>query len=123
MNEMPDAALTLIALAPLLPKSLKITGLSTLHHKECDRLECPATEFRALGIQATTEADAIQIEPIEPAQIKSHTMRTYHDHRMAMAFSLLGSVSGKVTVDDKAVVDKTYPGYWQDYAALTKVPT
>lgn len=119
MTEMPDAALTLIALAPLLPQSTKITGLSTLHHKECDRLECPATEFRALGIDVTTEADAIQIEPVQAAQIRSHTMRTYHDHRMAMAFSLLGSVSGKVAVDDKAVVDKTYPDYWQDYARLT----
>ena len=116
MNEMPDAALTLIAMAPLLPQTTRITGLSSLHHKECDRLECPAAEFRDLGIQATTHSDAIEVEPTEAGAIKTHTLRTYHDHRMAMAFSLLGSVSGNLWVDNKAVVNKTYPGFWQDYA-------
>ncbi|MEC7418997.1 MAG: hypothetical protein VX659_02970 [Pseudomonadota bacterium] len=45
-------------------------------------------------------------------------MTTYHDHRMAMAFSLLGSFSGSLSIDDKRVVDKTYPNFWQDYERL-----
>ena len=45
-------------------------------------------------------------------------LTTYHDHRMAMAFATLGSAYGNVTVDDKAVVNKTYPDFWQDYARL-----
>ncbi|XOV81488.1 MAG: 3-phosphoshikimate 1-carboxyvinyltransferase [bacterium] len=118
MTTMPDAALTLIAMAPLLPETLTITGLSSLHHKECDRLECPATEFKDLGIRAVTTADSIEIEPLADKTMTRHTLRTYHDHRMAMAFSLLGSVSGTLAVDDKNVVAKTYPHYWSDYAAV-----
>jgi len=118
MNDMPDAALTLIALAPMLPGATDITGLSSLHHKECDRLECPAAEMRHLGIRGITSADAIHIEPVEPSAIQPHVLNTYHDHRMAMAFSLPGSVSGTLHVDDKHVVDKTYPNYWRDYATL-----
>ena len=56
------------------------------------------------------------------AQLGSATVHTYHDHRMAMAFSLLGSMSGTIEVDDKNVVDKTYPRYWEDYATLVADP-
>jgi 5-enolpyruvylshikimate-3-phosphate synthase len=37
---------------------------------------------------------------------------------MAMAFATLGSAYGNLTVDDKAVVNKTYPDFWHDYARL-----
>jgi 3-phosphoshikimate 1-carboxyvinyltransferase len=119
MQAMPDAALTLIAMSPLLPGTNTITGLQSLHHKECDRLECPATELRAMGVDVKTSVDSITIEEIEPSEIASHTLTTYHDHRMAMAFSLLGSCSHTLQVDDKAVVNKTYPNYWHDYTKLS----
>ena len=45
-------------------------------------------------------------------------MTTYHDHRMAMAFSMLGSKSGQLRVDDERVVDKTFPTYWEEYLRL-----
>ena len=119
MTTMPDAALTLIAMAPLLPAALTINGLSSLHHKECDRLECPATEFADMGINAQTTDESIRVEPLGEQPMRPHTLRTYHDHRMAMAFSLLGSVSGTLEVDDKNVVAKTYPHYWSDYIGVT----
>jgi 3-phosphoshikimate 1-carboxyvinyltransferase len=118
MQAMPDAALTLIAMAPLLPSAIHITGLSSLHHKECDRLECPAKELTAMGVRLSTTQDSISVDPVVIADLHTHTLTTYHDHRMAMAFSLLASVSGRLCVDDKAVVNKTYPTYWQDYAKL-----
>ena len=115
MQDMPDVALTLIALAPLLNEELSISGLSSLHHKECDRLECPADEMLEMGIGVTTTSDSIRIQPASVEELKDHLLTTYHDHRMAMAFSVLGSKTGLITVDDKNVVDKTYPDYWKDY--------
>jgi 3-phosphoshikimate 1-carboxyvinyltransferase len=119
MQAMPDAALTLIAMSPLLPGTSTITGLQSLHHKECDRLECPATELRAMGIDVKTTLDSVTIEEIDLRKIAPHILTTYHDHRMAMAFSMLGSCSHALRVDDKAVVNKTYPNYWLDYSKLT----
>lgn len=118
MVTMPDAALTLITLSPLLDQPPRITGLQSLHHKECDRLNCPAREFEFMGINRDLSSDSIQTKPTPPETIKTHTLNTYHDHRMAMAFSLIGSVTGNLSVDDPRVVDKTYPGYWADYIAL-----
>jgi 3-phosphoshikimate 1-carboxyvinyltransferase len=119
MTDMPDAALTLMGLAPCLPGTTHIHGLSSLHHKECDRLECPATEFNKMGIAAATGPDDIRIPNTAPAAVRSHLLTTYHDHRMAMAFSILGSVTGNLSVDDPRVVDKTYPDYWRDFASLS----
>lgn len=71
-----------------------------------------------MGVKVSTTTDTISVEETLPTQLQSHTLTTYHDHRMAMAFSLLGSRSEKLSVDDKTVVNKTYPHYWLDYDKL-----
>ena len=118
MQEMPDVALTLIAMSPILATPIEISGLQSLHHKECDRLECPATEMRTMGVDLSTSHSSVTVKPFGSQAPKAHMLSTYHDHRMAMAFATLGSAYGNVTVDDKAVVNKTYPDFWQDYARL-----
>ena len=118
MQDMPDVALTLIAMAPLLPAPIEITGLQSLHHKECDRLECPATELKAMGVSLSTTYASILIEPLLQRTPCAHRLTTYHDHRMAMAFAALGSAFGTLSVDDKTVVNKTYPNFWADYIQL-----
>ena len=118
MQDMPDVALTLIAMSPALAAPIEISGLQSLHHKECDRLECPATEMSAMGIDLSTGHSSIAVKPLADQAPKAHTLTTYHDHRMAMAFATLGSAYGNLTVDDKAVVNKTYPDFWHDYARL-----
>lgn len=118
MQEMPDVALTLIAMSPLLAEPIEITGLQSLHYKECDRLECPAKEMRAMGIELNTTYDSIIVSPLGKYVPKIHTLNTYHDHRMAMAFATLASAYGTLTIDDKAVVNKTYPAFWDDYQRL-----
>ena len=118
MNDHPDVALTLIAMSPVIPGTTKISGLSSLHHKECDRLDCPAAEFEIMGVPFRKTDTSITIDEITTGSIKPHTLCTYHDHRMAMAFSVLASKTGSITIDDKNVVDKTYPNYWVDYQSL-----
>ncbi len=118
MTEMPDAALTLIAMTPMLPGRSTLTGLSSLHHKECDRLDCPARELSQMGVELSTTDDSITVQYKDPDGLGAHHLSTYHDHRMAMAFSLLGSCTGTLTVDSERVVDKTYPAYWDDYRTL-----
>ena len=120
MNNHPDVALTLIAMSPLIPGTTKISGLSSLHHKECDRLDCPAAEFKIMGVPFRKTDTSITIDEITTGSIKPHTLCTYHDHRMAMAFSVLASKTGSITIDDKNVVDKTYPNYWVDYQSLSQ---
>ena len=118
MVSMPDAALTLIAMAPVIPGDTVISGLSTLHHKECDRLVCSHAELKRIGVQAKVGEEQISVPYTAVDDLNPSVLSTYHDHRMAMAFSLPGSLTGTLTVDDPRVVDKTYPDFWRDFNRL-----
>ena len=118
-GDIPDAALTLIAIAPLIPGATRITGIGTLKHKECDRIESPAAELRKIGVDVTTGADFIEVSEV-PANALNRAeiidIATYHDHRMAMSFAVLGTRLGNLNILDPDVVGKTYPRFWEDLA-------
>ena len=118
MTSMPDVAPTLMMMAPFLPAPTRITGLATLRVKECDRIAAPARELRKLGISVEEGPDFIRIEPL-PASARSRQgtvdIETYHDHRIAMSFGVLGSKLPGLRILDPGCVAKTYPNYWKDW--------
>lgn len=116
MKNMPDAAPTLMALAPFLPSATHITGLATLRVKECDRIAAGATELRRAGVTVQEHADALTIQPT--AQLQPAAFETYEDHRMAMALSVLASKVGDCRILGADCVSKTYADYWQDFAGI-----
>lgn len=111
MVDMPDAALTLMAMAPYLPDKTHITGLATLRHKECDRISCPAQELRKAGITAEEGPDYITIVPgnTHPA-----TFDTHDDHRMAMSLAIFATRTPGCSIRDPSCVEKTYTNFWAD---------
>lgn len=116
MGAMPDAAPTLMAMAPFLPTPLRITGLATLRHKECDRIACPAGELRKAGVDVEEGPDWIAVAPTtapRPARFE-----TFHDHRMAMAFAVFASRVGGCEIVDPGCVSKTYADFWRDFGRL-----
>ena len=116
MENMSDAAPTLMAMAPFLPGTTHITGLSTLRHKECDRIACPARELRKAGVDVEEGADWVRIQPLSaprPAQFQ-----TYDDHRMAMSLAVFASQVGGCAILDPDCVAKTYTDFWEDLEEL-----
>ena len=71
-----------------------------------------------MGVSLSSTHSSILIEPLLQREPTAHRLTTYHDHRMAMAFATLGSAYGNLSVDDKNVVNKTYPNFWEDYISL-----
>ena len=120
-SDIPDAALTLIAIAPLIPGTTRITGIGTLKQKECDRIESPAAELRKIGVEVKTGPDFIEVGELPPGVLNATedvAIETYHDHRMAMSFAVLGTCLGNLNILDPDVVGKTYPRFWVDLARL-----
>jgi 3-phosphoshikimate 1-carboxyvinyltransferase len=116
MSSMPDVAPTLMMVAPFLRQPTRITGLATLRVKECDRIAAPTRELRKLGIEVEEGPDFMVIQPLraQPAP-KVVEIETYHDHRIAMSFGVLGSRLPGLRILDPGCVAKTYPNYWRDW--------
>jgi len=81
-----------------------------LRVKESDRLELIAENIRAVGGKAEVRGDDLHVEGVESPPRGS--VRTAADHRVAMAFAVLGSLPGaKVAIDDMACAAVSFPDF------------
>ncbi len=113
MNDMPDASMMLMALAPVLDFPVMIRNVASLRVKETDRLQAMATELHKLGVKLDVGSDYIYIDAAtfeNPSELIE--IDTYDDHRMAMCFAILGSKIGNLSIKDPNCVKKTYPLFW-----------
>jgi 3-phosphoshikimate 1-carboxyvinyltransferase len=117
-----DTFLTLAALAPLLDGPTRISGIAHTRKQETDRVAGIARELTRLGQKVLETEDALEIHP-QPLRA-GETIETYHDHRFAMSFGVLGchdlSGDGKpwLTLRDPACCAKTFPHFFELLEAL-----
>lgn len=112
----PDIVPTLVAACLALGKSFHFTGVAHLRIKESDRLEALRQETRKLGFVLTLESDAISwsSQDVAPPFPDPIVLKTYGDHRMAMALApLFAQQLGSITIQASEVVSKSFPSYWQ----------
>lgn len=117
MEDIPDVAPTLMAIAPLVPGGVRIRGLGTLRIKECDRLAVSAGHLRKLGVVVREEKDRIEIDECDTT---SHVvdLEANNDHRIAMSFAVLSSKWGNIRIVDSDCVAKTFPTFWRDLSSF-----
>jgi 3-phosphoshikimate 1-carboxyvinyltransferase len=115
LHHSSDTMPTLAAIAPLTAGPVRIENIYNTRLKECDRLEACASNLRILGVPVTTGEDWIEISPAQPRGGQVATMR---DHRIAMAFSVLGLRVPGLVLDDPRCVIKTCPGFHELLADL-----
>ncbi len=115
LNDMPDTVLTLAAVCMFAEGTSSIFNVENLRIKETDRLAALATELRRLGASVKEEPDGLEITP-GPA--KDASVETYDDHRVAMAFALVGLARPGVTIKNPGCVSKSYPRYFEDLEKL-----
>jgi 3-phosphoshikimate 1-carboxyvinyltransferase len=112
-----DLVPTLAAIAAFADSPTRISGVGFIRTKETDRIGSVVAELRRCGVDADEEPDGLTVRPVPDAP-KGARIRTYHDHRMAMAFALVGLRTPGVEIADPGVVAKSYPGYWDAIEAL-----
>lgn len=110
MNDFSDQALTLAALAPFANTPTVIRNIGHIRGQECNRMAAIVTELSKCGIDCREEGDDIYIYPgqVQPAKIE-----TYDDHRVAMAFSLLGLRAEGIEILDPLCCRKTFENYFE----------
>jgi len=112
LADMPDTAQTLAVTAVFAESPTMIRGLQTLRVKETDRLSALASELSKLGSRVEMGDGTLEVYPAE--RVRSTSIATYDDHRMAMSFALAGTRAPGITILDKECVNKTYPNYFED---------
>ncbi len=115
-NHIPDAAMTLAAMALYADGPTRLSGIASWRVKETDRIAAMATELRKLGASVVEGADFIEIVP--PRCWRDAALRTYDDHRMAMCLSLaafnpLAGAHAMLRILDPRCVAKTFPDYFE----------
>ena len=109
MNAFSDTMITLSAIAPFATSPTTIKNVAHTRLQETDRLRAVETELNRLGIKTQTTSSSIRIIP---GKIRPGVVRTYGDHRMAMAFAVTGLVAPGISIGDPGCVSKTFPGYF-----------
>lgn len=110
LGAMPDMVPTLAVLASVRPGKTLVRNVAHLRLKESDRLAALVAELKKTGIEAQETADGLAIDGGRP---RGAEIETYNDHRIAMAFAILGLVVPGMTIKNKACVGKSFPGFWK----------
>jgi 3-phosphoshikimate 1-carboxyvinyltransferase len=112
LNNCPDIAQTIAVTCFGLGNGCHLTGLHTLKIKETDRLEALKAELTKLGAIVTVTNETLTLEPSENIN-PNISIKTYQDHRMAMAFAPL-ALKVPIVIEEAEVVSKSYPTFWDD---------
>ena len=122
LNHIPDAAMTVATLAILAEGPTTIRNVGNWRVKETDRMAAMQKELTKLGARVTVEGDDITIVPPPDGKITPAAIDTYDDHRMAMAFSVIGLARPGVTINDPGCVNKTFPDFFKYLEYLRQHP-
>lgn len=115
MNDFSDQTMTLAAIAPFANTPTYIKNIGHIRLQESDRIHAIVTELTRVGINVEEERDAIRIHPGTP---HGAVIQTYDDHRMAMAFALIGLKCEGIVIDNCECCGKTFENYFSVLGSL-----
>jgi 3-phosphoshikimate 1-carboxyvinyltransferase len=116
----PDLAQTFVVTCCMRNIPFHFTGVQSLKIKETDRVAALINELTKLGFILTEPAEG----QLEWSGLKTTdqitgtpSIKTYEDHRMAMAFAPVALIR-QVIIENPEVVSKSYPNFWADFEAI-----
>jgi len=125
----PDAAVMAMVLAACCDRPSLISGLETLRVKESDRIAAVAAGLGSLGGRVETGPDWVRVFPLPAVRdqggctanpVQPVVIDTVNDHRIAMAFAVLGLVRGGIAIANPRCVTKSWPEFWHTVDLLQK---
>ena len=118
LKNAPDLAQTIAVTCFGLGLPCNLTGLHTLKIKETDRLIALQNELQKLGAEIGITDKSLHLKSSLNIY-KNCTIKTYNDHRMAMAFAPL-ALKVPINIEDAEVVTKSYTSFWENLESVFK---
>jgi 3-phosphoshikimate 1-carboxyvinyltransferase len=115
LSDCIDLLPTMSVLAAVADGESHFDGIKSARLKESNRVEAIKQELQKMGIRVREEENRLTIIGGHPVgtEIDSH-----NDHRLAMAFGVLGTAVGNMTILGAESVEKTYPDFWKAIETL-----
>lgn len=113
-HDLADSIMTAIVLSPTTRAQVRFVELGRLRVQECERVVALRTELTKCGARVIETGDTLEVFP---SQLHGAEIETYHDHRMAMCFAILGLKVPGIKIKNPACVKKTFPNFFQKLAA------
>jgi 3-phosphoshikimate 1-carboxyvinyltransferase len=104
-----DLLPTMAVLAAVANGVSEFTGIERARIKESNRVLAVREGLERMGVAVKEERDRFTVTGATP---KGAVIDTKNDHRIAMAFGVLGTVTGETVVSNAECVSKTYPEFW-----------
>ena len=120
VSAVPDQFLNLAIVAALRTGTTRLVGAANLRHKECDRIAVMARELTRAAVAVQELPDGLVVHG--QGRVSPAVVDPQRDHRVAMAWALLGLLVPGVTVADPGCVAKSYPMFWQHVDAVQRSP-
>lgn len=117
MGDCSDQTMTLAAIAPFASGPVKIRGIEHICLQESNRIQAICKELTRIGISCKKSDTGIDILPGIP---HGATIQTYEDHRIAMAFSLVGLRVPGIIISNPDCCKKTFENYFEILDSITK---
>jgi 3-phosphoshikimate 1-carboxyvinyltransferase len=119
-SDCPDLVPILAVLGVLSKGDSHIRNVEHLKNKESNRLTGTAEELRKTGHEVRIDRDSLHLGPTRNDGQSGDMIQldARDDHRLAMAFSILGIVRGNVTVTGAQCVTKSYPEFYEDLRSM-----
>ena len=114
LNDMSDQTMTLAVLGVAADRPVTIRNVGHIQHQESRRLAACTSELRRLGIRVDARDDGLRVFPGTP---KPTVVRTYDDHRIAMAFAVLGLRFAGIAIENPDCTAKTFPAFFTRFPA------
>ena len=106
----------ILSIAATFAKSPSVfRGLKELRVKESDRLKLILLNLQKCGVNCKTENDDLFIFPSKEYQIKNNLIQTDFDHRIAMAFSIMGTKLGPLNIKDSDSINTSFPTFKNEF--------
>jgi len=116
MNDFSDQVLTMAAMAPFVDSPIFIRNVGHIRGQESDRMAVVEEVMNAMGLRCETEDGDIFIYPVkDPEGVE---VDTHNDHRVSMAFSIMGLKLDGVVIDNPLCCSKTFENYYDVFEEL-----
>ena len=110
LSSFSDQALTLAAIAPFANSKVCMMNIGHIRYQECNRIEAIVQNLAKMGIAAVEQGNNVFILPGQPTGCQ---IDTYEDHRVAMAFALVGTMVDGIQIENPSCTRKTFENYFE----------